>query len=123
MLVGFSCILFLVPSMRLELTRLSALPPQDSVSTNSTTTATNKKLYRAFFYSTSVFGCSLNPMHRLEQARKTVLAHQPPVLPACSCPAPELLPVTEPRQAPLAMSMRLTQEPQVRPEPAPPACW
>src|SRR5690242_7342477 len=30
----------MVPSKRLELLRLSALPPQDSVSTNSTTTAT-----------------------------------------------------------------------------------
>jgi hypothetical protein len=29
----------MVPSKRLELLRLSALPPQDSVSTNSTTTA------------------------------------------------------------------------------------
>ena len=34
----------LVPSMRLELTRLSALPPQDSVSTNSTTTARGFKM-------------------------------------------------------------------------------
>src|SRR6185369_13905229 len=32
----------MVPSKRLELLRLSALPPQDSVSTNSTTTANRK---------------------------------------------------------------------------------
>gem|GEM_PF-4014476 len=30
---------YLVPTERLELSRLSSLPPQDSVSTNSTTTA------------------------------------------------------------------------------------
>ena len=31
---------FLVPTVRLELTRLTSLPPQDSVSTNFTTSAT-----------------------------------------------------------------------------------
>jgi hypothetical protein len=38
----FSC---LVPSARLELAQLSPLPPQDSVSTNFTTTAQHQKLY------------------------------------------------------------------------------
>ena len=38
----------MVPSERLELSRLSSLPPQDSVSTNSTTTAkTNQGCLRA----------------------------------------------------------------------------
>ena len=34
-----NCIQAMVPTKRLELLRISALPPQDSVSTNSTTTA------------------------------------------------------------------------------------
>ncbi len=34
-----SCFFVLVPSARLELAKLSPLPPQDSVSTNFTTTA------------------------------------------------------------------------------------
>src|SRR5258706_113276 len=47
----------MVPSKRLELLRLSALPPQDSVSTNSTTTAT----YRfAFKQVPAYFGISVD---------------------------------------------------------------
>jgi hypothetical protein len=38
-------LLFLVPSARLELAQLSPLPPQDSVSTNFTTTAVTKKSF------------------------------------------------------------------------------
>ena len=38
-LANASSVLCLVPSARLELAQLSPLPPQDSVSTNFTTTA------------------------------------------------------------------------------------
>ena len=38
-LANASSVLYLVPSARLELAQLSPLPPQDSVSTNFTTTA------------------------------------------------------------------------------------
>ena len=68
-------ILFLVPSMRLELTRLSALPPQDSVSTNSTTTAAHAKLYRALTLLTSEFAQLLNLMYQSVQAQRIVQAH------------------------------------------------
>jgi hypothetical protein len=51
--------IILVPSERLELSRLSSLPPQDSVSTNSTTTAIfagNHPLYCYYFnYSGTLF--------------------------------------------------------------------
>ncbi len=39
----------LVPTARLELAQLSPLPPQDSVSTNFTTSATRKNIRRAGF--------------------------------------------------------------------------
>ena len=42
-LANASSVLSLVPSARLELAQLSPLPPQDSVSTNFTTTASISK--------------------------------------------------------------------------------
>jgi len=41
-LAGYANLLLMVPSARLELAQLSPLPPQDSVSTNFTTTAEQK---------------------------------------------------------------------------------
>ena len=89
-------ILFLVPSMRLELTRLSALPPQDSVSTNSTTTAANAKLYRALNHSTSEFDWLSSHLHLPVQVRSTAPALRPPVLPPWPGLAPGSLRATVP---------------------------
>jgi len=47
----------LVPSARLELAQLSPLPPQDSVSTNFTTTAFDPDRYRGLVSLGSVPTC------------------------------------------------------------------
>jgi hypothetical protein len=46
-LAGFISFIILVPTARLELAQLSPLPPQDSVSTNFTTSAQRPLFYPA----------------------------------------------------------------------------
>src|SRR5690606_7588356 len=65
-MAGRHVCLRLVPTARLELAQLSPLPPQDSVSTNSTTSAGKDQNNSIYFSAYSSGACNFQPVFTVE---------------------------------------------------------